>query len=227
MQAIPRVNRVFRDKPGGLVVDYLGLVDQLKQALATYTESSGKGDPIFDTAQAIALLQEQHGIASDVLHGFDWSKWGKGDKTESLKLIPPAQEHILEQEDGKVRFVQVVTELSRAFAHCAASDEATQIRDDVAFFQVVQTALNKRTTGVKKTLEPIDAAVRQLVSAAITTDGQVIDVFTAAGLPRRDNNRTSPASRRSGLSFQPASHARCGPAHRDRAPQQSAYPRAV
>lgn len=186
MQAIARVNRVFRDKPGGLIVDYLGLADQLKQALATYTESGGQGYPTYDEKQAIAILLEKHQIASDMLHGYDWSKWATGTSSEKIKLIPGAQEHILEQEDGKKRFVQVVTELSRAFALSAASDEATAIRDDVAFFQTVQAALNKQAGKSGKNPEQLDAAVRQLVSKAITTEGQVIDVFTAAGLPRPD-----------------------------------------
>lgn len=186
MQAIARVNRVFRDKPGGLVVDYLGLADQLKQALATYTESGGKGEPAYDTCQAIAVLLEKHGVACDILHGFGWSKWTTGKPAERLALIPAGQEHILAQEEGKRRFVQVVMELSRAFALCAASDEATKLRDDVSFFQALQAALNKQGGGNRKTPEQIDAAIRQLVSKAITTDGQVIDVFTAAGLPRPD-----------------------------------------
>ncbi len=186
MQAIARVNRVFRDKPGGLVVDYLGLADQLKQALATYTESGGKGDPTYDMRQAIAVMLEKHGIACDMLHGFVWNKWTTGKSTERLALIPAGQEHILEQEDGKKRFVQLVTEVSRAFALCAASEEATSIRDDISFFQAIQAALNKQSPNSRKTPEQIDAAIRQLVSTAITTDGQVIDVFTAAGLPRPD-----------------------------------------
>ena len=186
MQAIARVNRVFRDKPGGLVVDYLGLADQLKRALAVYTESGGQGDPTFDTAQAIALMLEKHGIACDLMHGFNWSNWTRGTPTERLQLIPAGQEHILEQEDGKKRWVQVVTELSRAFALCAASDSATEIRDDVSFFQALQAALNKQSSNNRKTPEQIDAAIRQLVSKAITTEGQVIDVFTAAGLPKPD-----------------------------------------
>ncbi len=186
MQAIARVNRVFRDKPGGLVVDYLGLADQLKHALATYTESGGKGDPTYDTKQAIAVMLEKHGVACDILHGFDWDKWTSGTPVERLALIPAGQEHILEQEDGKKRWIQVITELSRAFALCAASDEATAIRDDVSFFQALQAALNKQSSQNRKTPEQIDAAVRQLVSKAITTDGQVIDVFTAAGLPKPD-----------------------------------------
>ncbi|RFC50458.1 MAG: type I restriction enzyme, R subunit, partial [Verrucomicrobia bacterium] len=186
MQAIARVNRVFRDKPGGLVVDYLGLADQLKKALMTYTESGGQGDATFDTAQAIAVMLEKHGIACDMMHGFDWDKWTSGTPTERLQLIPAGQQHILEQEDGKKRWVQVVTELSRAFALCAASDEATGIRDDVSFFQALQAALNKQSSQNRKTPEQIDAAIRQLVSKAITTEGEVIDVFTAAGLPKPD-----------------------------------------
>ena len=186
MQAIARVNRVFRDKPGGLVVDYLGLADQLKHALANYTESGGRGEPTYNTRQAIAVMLEKHGIACDMLHGFNWDKWASGKSGERLGLIPAGQEHILQQQDGKKRFVQVVTELSRAFALCAASDEATDIRDDVSFFQAIQAALNKHSPGSKKTPEQIDAAVRQLVSRAITTEGQVIDVFTAAGLPKPD-----------------------------------------
>jgi type I restriction enzyme R subunit len=186
MQAIARVNRVFRDKPGGLVVDYLGLADQLKHALANYTESGGKGDPTYDTRQAIAVMLEKHGIASDMLHGFNWTKWTIGKPVERLALIPAGQEHVLEQEDGKKRFVQVVMELSRAFALCAASDEATAIRDDVSFFQTIQAALNKQNTNNIQTPEQIDAAVRQLVSKAITAEGQIIDVFTAAGLPKPD-----------------------------------------
>lgn len=186
MQAIARVNRVFRDKPGGLVVDYLGLADQLKKAMATYTESGGQGNPTFDTAQAIAVMLEKHGIACDMLHGFKWGKWTTGTPTERLKLLPAGQEHILEQDDGKQRWVQVVTELSRAFALCAASEEATAIRDDVSFFQTLQAALNKQSSSNRKPPEQIDAAIRQLVSKAITTEGQVIDVFTAAGLSKPD-----------------------------------------
>jgi len=186
MQAIARVNRVFRDKPGGLVVDYLGLADQLKKALVTYTESGGQGNPTFETAQAIAVMLEKHGIACDMMHGFNWDKWTSGTPTERLQLIPAGQEHILEQDDGKKRWVQVVTELSRAFALCAASDEATAIRDDVSYFQGLQAALNKQSSQNRKTPEQIDAAIRQLVSKAITTEGQVIDVFTAAGLPKPD-----------------------------------------
>src|SRR3569833_1509406 len=124
MQAIARVNRVFSNKPGGLVVDYLGLADQLKQALITYTESGGQGSPTFDTKQAVAVMLEKHDVACDLMHGFTWDKWTTGKPAERLALIPAGQEHILAQPDGKKRFVQVVAELSHAFALCAATDEA-------------------------------------------------------------------------------------------------------
>ncbi len=185
MQAIARVNRVFRDKPGGLVVDYLGLADQLKHALSVYTESGGQGNPAIDTAQAIAILQEKHEIACDILHGLAWESV-VGDAKKTYALLPAAQEHVLEQPDGKKRFVQVVTDRSRAFALCAASDAATAMRDDVAFFQAIKAALVKTVSRNGKSPDQLDAAVRQLVSGAITTDGKIIDVFTAAGLPKPD-----------------------------------------
>ncbi|MFT5028640.1 MAG: type I restriction enzyme R subunit [Candidatus Binatia bacterium] len=192
MQAIARVNRVFKDKPGGLIVDYLGLADQLKKALATYTESGGQGSPTYDTKQAVAVMHEKHGIACDMMHGFTWDKWTTGTPTERLQLIPAGQEHILEQEDGKKRWVQVVSELSQAFALCSATDEATAIRDDVSFFQAIQAALNKKSGENRKSPEQIDAAIRQLVSKAITTEGEIIDVFTAAGLKKPDIGILSP-----------------------------------
>ena len=185
MQAIARVNRVFRDKPGGLVVDYLGLADQLKQALATYTESGGKGAPSIDTAQAVALLQEKHAVAAAMMHGFNWGKWTTGTAAQRLGLIPPGQQHILEQENGKQRFVQVVTDLSRLFALCAATDTAIELRDDIAFFQAIKAQLAK-TSGKQRPPEELDAAVRQLVSGAIMADEGIIDVFTAAGLKKPD-----------------------------------------
>jgi type I restriction enzyme R subunit len=192
MQAIARVNRVFKDKPGGLIVDYLGLADQLKRALAVYTESGGQGNPTYDTKQAIAVMHEKHGIACDMMHGFKWGKWTTGTPTERLQLIPAGQEHILEQEDGKKRWGQVVAELSQAFALCSATDEATAIRDDVSFFQALQAALNKKSGENRKSPEQIDAAIRQLVSKAITTEGEIIDVFTAAGLKKPDIGILSP-----------------------------------
>jgi type I restriction enzyme R subunit len=185
MQAIARVNRVFRDKPGGLVVDYLGLADQLKQALATYTDSGGRGNPSLDTAAAIAVMLEKHEVACGIMHGFDWSKWHDGTPAQKMALLPPAQEHILQQEKGKERFIQIVTELSQAFALCAGSDDALEIRDDIGFFQAVKAALAKKRNGSKST-EVLDHAVRQLVAKAIVPEGEIIDIFSAAGLKQPD-----------------------------------------
>lgn len=181
MQAIARVNRVFKNKPGGLVVDYLGHADQLKQALVSYTESGGRGDPVLDTAKAIAVVLEKHDIATHMMHGFTWDKWVDGTPAQRLALIPAGQEHILEQEDGKQRWVQVVSELSRAFALCAATDETTEVRDDVSFFQALQAALNKQSSNNRKTPEQIDAAIRQLVSSALRRTGRSL-MYS----PRRD-----------------------------------------
>lgn len=185
MQAIARVNRVFRDKPGGLVVDYLGLADQLKYALATYTESGGTGSPSIDTSEAVAVLLEKHEICCDMMHGFDWSFWTTGTPAQRLGLLPPAQEHVLQQEDGKPRFTKAVSDVSRAFALCAAHDEAIRIRDDISFFQAVRAALVK-PSGERRSQEELDQAVRQLVSRAVTASDEIIDVFSAAGLKRPD-----------------------------------------
>ena len=197
MQAIARVNRVFRDKPGGLVVDYLGLADQLKYALAVYTQSGGKGDPSIDTAKAIAVMLEKHEVACGMMHGFNWSNWHNGTPAEKMSLLPGAQEHILKQENGKERFVQVVTELSQAFALCAGTDEAIAIRDDIGFFQQVKIALAK-PRGPRKTTDELDHAVRQLVAKAIAPEGEIIDVFQAAGLKQPDiSDSVRSVSRRS------------------------------
>ena len=185
MQAIARVNRVFRDKPGGLVVDYLGLAHELKRALATYTESGGTGQTALDQDEAVAVMLEKYEVCCSLFHGFDWSAWVAGTSTERLALLPAAQEHILAQENGKDRYLTAVRELSQAFALAVPHDEAIRIRDDVAFFQAVQSALAKRAAGTGKREGDLDHAVRQLVSRAVASEG-VIDIFAAAGLERPD-----------------------------------------
>ena len=185
MQAIARVNRVFRDKPGGLVVDYLGLSHELKQALATYTESGGTGQTAVDKAQAVALMLEKHEVCLAILHGFEFGAWVTGTPTERLALLPAAQEHILAQADGKDRFVGAVRDLSRAFALAVPSDEATRIRDDVGFLQAVQSVLSKRAATETRPQEELDNAVRQIISRAVAPEG-VIDIFAAAGLQKPD-----------------------------------------
>ena len=137
MQAIARVNRVFKDKPGGLVVDYLGLAHELKRALATYTESGGTGRTALDQEEAVAVMLEKYEICCGLFHGFDRARWISGTPTERLGLLPTAQEHILAQENGKDRCVRSVRELSQAFALAVPHEEALRIRDDVAFFQTV------------------------------------------------------------------------------------------
>jgi type I restriction enzyme R subunit len=185
MQAIARVNRVFRDKPGGLVVDYLGLAHELKQALATYTESGGTGKTAIDQAEAVAVMKEKYEVCCDLFHGFDWSKWKTGSPEERLSLLPAAQEHILAQENGKERLLKAVTELSKAFALAVPHEEALAIRDDVAFFQAVRAALTKRAPAEERPEEELDHAIRQIISQAIAPEG-VIDLFSAAGLKKPD-----------------------------------------
>jgi type I restriction enzyme, R subunit len=185
MQAIARVNRVFKDKPGGLVVDYLGLAQELKQALATYTESGGTGRAALDQEEAVAVMLEKHEICAGLFHGFDWAKWTTGASTERLGLLPAAQEHILAQRSGKERCVSAVRELSQAFALAVPHAEALRIRDDVAFFQSVQTVLAKRAPGDARPEEDIEDAVRQIISRAVAPEG-VIDIFAAAGLAKPD-----------------------------------------
>lgn len=185
MQAIARVNRVFRDKPGGLIVDYLGLAHELKAALATYTESGGTGKTALDQQEAVAAMLEKYEVCAGIMHGFDWSKWIAGTPQERLSLLPQAQEHILAQEDGKNRWLRAVQELSQAFALAVPHDEALRIRDDVAFFQAVRACLAKRAPGEAKTEEELDHAVRQIVSRAVASEG-VVDIFAAAGLQKPD-----------------------------------------
>ncbi len=185
MQAIARVNRVFKDKPGGLIVDYLGLADQLKRALATYTESGGKGKTALDQNEAVAVLLEKYEICCGLFHGFDRSQWVTGTAVQRLGLLPAAQEHILQQEDGKRRLLQAVKELSQAFALAVPHEDALHIRDDVAFFQAIRAALAKSEPGDRKSPEELDHAIRQIVSRAIASE-EMIDIFAAAGLKKPD-----------------------------------------
>jgi type I restriction enzyme, R subunit len=185
MQAIARVNRVFKDKPGGLVVDYLGLADQLRQALAAYTESGGTGRTAIDQEEAVATMLEKYEIGCGLFHGFDWSLWTKGSPGERISLLPAAQEHILAQEDGRERITKVVVELSKAFALAVPHEEALRIGDDVAFFQAVKAALVKSTPPGRKSEEELEHAIRQIVARAVAPE-QVIDIFAAAGLKRPD-----------------------------------------
>jgi type I restriction enzyme R subunit len=185
MQAVARVNRVFKDKPGGLVVDYLGLAHELKRALATYTESGGKGQTAIDQAEAVALMQEKFEVCAAFFHGFDYSAFTRGSATQKLAVLPAAQEYVLKQEDGKNRFVKAVDQLSRAFALAVPADEALAVVDDVAFFQAIRSVLTKHVGEGRRDPGDIDHAIRQIVSRAVSSD-EVIDIFTAAGLKKPD-----------------------------------------
>ena len=185
MQAFARVNRVFKDKPGGLVVDYLGLADELKQALATYTEAGGTGKTALDQGEAVAVMLEKYEVCCALFHGFDWCAWITGTPQARLALLPAAQEHVLALEDGKSRLLGAVTELSRAFALAVPHEEALRIRDDVGFFQAVRAVLAKGAPGERKTDEELEHAIRQIVSKAIVSD-EVVDIFAAAGLRKPD-----------------------------------------
>jgi type I restriction enzyme R subunit len=185
MQAIARVNRVFRDKPGGLVVDYLGLADELKKALATYTEAGGTGETALDQAEAVALMIEKVEVCRGLFHGFDWTPWVAGTAQQRLSVLPAAQEHVLAQQDGKARLLRAVTELSHAFALAVPHAEALAIRDEVGFYQAVRAVLAKGTPGERRTDEELEHAIRQIVSQAIVSD-EVVDIFAAAGLKKPD-----------------------------------------
>ena len=185
MQAIARVNRVFKDKPGGLVVDYLGLADQLKYALANYTQSGGKGQTAIDQEEAVAVMLERYEVCCGIFHGFDWTRWKTGGPQEHLSVLPAAQEHVLAQEDGKNRFVKAVSDLSKAFALAVPHLKALEIRDDVAFSQAVRSVITKSAGNGHRSPEEIELAIRQIVSKAVSS-GEVIDIFAAAGLKKPD-----------------------------------------
>lgn len=187
MQAIARVNRVFKNKPGGLVVDYLGLAVELKKALAQYTQADQEdtGIPI---DQALEVLLEKYEIVQGILHGFEYSKFFTGTASQRVSVIPEAMDFILQQENGQSRFVQGVTELSKAYALVATHDTAVKLREEVAFFQCLRAQFAKLGgggTGGGPSKEDLDAAVRQIISRSVASD-EVIDIFAAAGMDRPD-----------------------------------------
>ncbi len=185
MQAIARVNRVFRDKPGGLVVDYIGIADDLRRALAVYTESGGEGEAAIDQDEAVRQMLERYEICRALFHGFDHLALVAATPKDRYPLMPGAAEHILAQDDGDERFVRAVAGLSKAFALAVPREEAMAIRDEVGFFQEVRAWLVKAGARGGAAEEDLDHAVRQIVSDAIAPAG-VIDIFEAAGLPKPD-----------------------------------------
>jgi type I restriction enzyme, R subunit len=178
MQAIAHVNRVFRDKPGGLVVDYIGIANELREALKEYTASGGKGKPTEFIEEAFGVFLEKLSVARGMMHGFDYCDY----ETEAFELLPGAADHILSQKDGKKRFADCVTGMSQAFALCSTYEDAISYREEVAFLQAIKAVITKHSTASSKLEdEQREHALRQIVSKAIAADG-VVDIVTAAGL---------------------------------------------
>jgi len=208
MQAIARVNRVFKDKPGGLVVDYLGIATDLKKALSFYSDSGGKGDPTEDIAQAVEVMMEKLEIVQqmfneesktqkDILveeptayykgqYRFNYNRFFTGAPNEKLSIILQAEEHILGLQDGKQRFIREVTLLSQAFALSMPHPQAIEIKEEVAFFQAVKSRLVKFDGGEGgKSGKDLDTAIKMIVDQAISSD-KVVDIFEAAGIEEPD-----------------------------------------
>jgi type I restriction enzyme, R subunit len=182
MQAIARVNRVFKDKPGGLVVDYIGIANELKAALKDYTQAKGRGKPTVAAEDALAVLLEKMDVLHDLLHGFDYAAF----RTQAWQLLPGVANHILGLEDGKKRFADTVLAASKAFALCCTLDAALAHRDELAFLQAVKAALTKfGASGKKLSDEQKEHALRQIISKAVVS-AEVVDIFKAAGLNRPD-----------------------------------------
>lgn len=186
MQAIARVNRIYKDKPGGLVVDYLGIASDLKKALAFYSDAGGKGDPTILQEQAVKLMLEKMEVVSQMYHGFEYEAYFEADISKKLSLILAAEEHILGLDDGKKRYINEVTALSKAFAIAIPHDQAMDAKDEVSFFQAVKARLAKFDgAGSERTDEEIETTIRQVIDKALVSE-QVIDVFDAAGIKKPD-----------------------------------------
>ncbi|MEQ1914602.1 MAG: type I restriction endonuclease subunit R [Sideroxydans sp.] len=182
MQAIARVNRVFKDKQGGLVVDYIGIANELRSALKEYTNSNGRGKPTVDAHEAYAVLEEKLDILRALLHGYDYSDF----LTASHKRLAGAANHVLGEKDGKKRFADTALAMSKAFTLCCTLDEAKAVREEVAFFQAVKVILTKREISLqKKTNEERELAIRQIIGSAVVSE-EVVDIFNAVGLDKPD-----------------------------------------
>lgn len=186
MQAIARVNRVYKDKPGGLIVDYIGIASNLKQALVDYTESGGQGAPTFDQSEAIAAMQEKYEIVVQMFNDFDYQRYFSAAAKEKMTIILEAQEHILSLEDGKNRFTKQVELLSKTFTLSVPSPPAMKIKDELGFFQAIKTRLTKfEPTERGKSDAEIETAIRQIIDKAVVVEG-ILDIFDAAGIKKPD-----------------------------------------
>lgn len=181
MQAIARVNRVYKDKPGGLIVDYIGIGQDLRNAMATYLQSGGEGTPIVDIKEAIAGMLEKHEVLEQMFIGYDYKSYFSSDTAQKLQILLGAQNFILESETLKNRFLKEIGLLSKFFALSIPSAEADSIKDEVAFFQALKSRINKfSSNGVKSDYE-VETAIKQIVDEALSSDG-VIDIFEATGI---------------------------------------------
>lgn len=186
MQAIARVNRVFKDKTGGLIVDYIGIASDLKSALATYTASGGKGAPTLDQKEAVAVFLEKFEVVEQMFDGFEYKKYFASDTRAKLTIILEAQEHVLGLEDGKNRYAKQVGLLSQAFALSVPNLKAMEFKDEVGFFQSIKARLTKfEPTGGGKSDTEIETAIRQIVDKAVVSE-EIVDVFDAAGIKKPD-----------------------------------------
>ena len=180
MQAIARVNRVFKDKQGGLVVDYIGIANELRSALKEYTASNGRGRPTVDAHEAYSVLEEKLDVLRGMLHGFDYDDF----LTSGHRMLAGAANHVLGQKDGKKRFADTALAMSKAFTLCCTLDEAKAVREEVAFFQAVKIILTKRDISQqKRTDETRELAIRQIISSAVVSE-EVVDIFDAVGLDK-------------------------------------------
>ncbi len=186
MQAIARVNRVYKDKQGGLVVDYLGVASDLKKALSFYSDSGGKGDPAETQEQAVAFMLEKLEVVSQMFHGFEYEEYFNADTSRKLSLILEAEDHILGLENGKKRYIDEVTLLSQAFSIAVPHDKAMDVKDEVAFFQAIKARLSKfDVTGSGQSDEEMETAIRQVIDEALVSS-KVVDIFDAAGIKKPD-----------------------------------------
>lgn len=185
MQTIARVNRVYGDKEGGLIVDYLGIATELKKALSQYTDGGGRGEIAFDQEKAVAIMMEKHEIVTGLFHGFNYHGFQKADTGTKLKLMRDGADFALGQEDGKKRCFKYVNELSKAFSLAVPHPQAMSIRDDLAFFKAVKNYIAKITGDPQEHVEDVDLAIQQILSTALVSD-EVLDLFQLAGLKKPD-----------------------------------------
>ncbi|MFA5856685.1 MAG: type I restriction endonuclease subunit R [Candidatus Pacearchaeota archaeon] len=183
MQSIARVNRVFKDKTGGLIVDYIGIAYDLKKALSDYTASGGKGKPVLDQEKAVELMLSEYDVVSDIMHGFEYQSKIRKSLNDSLIIVPDAIEHILKQKDGKDRFLKHSKKLIESFALAVPHDRALAIKEEIGFFQVIRSKMIKITLGRGKQNEELDSAIRQIVSKSVVSD-RVIDIFESVGFKK-------------------------------------------